>query len=142
MMLDQQTHSSNGLAPLSGHRSRCPVAHRPTLSLFQRTSRAIWTRQDAATPLFAEWRFLAGRFFLCMTAAHLCVWLWPQIPLFAAYGVIGAVLAIIGGSLVWVGKSKFDTFNLLAEKSVEGLRECPMDEQDVSEVRWKKHAPP
>jgi len=65
---------------------------------------------------------LAG-FFLCMMAAHLCAWLWPQVPLFAAYGVVGCILAIVGGCLVGVGKSKFDSFNLLAEKSVEGLKE-------------------
>jgi len=126
MMLDQQTHSSNGLAPLvAGIVRDAQSLIAQQLSLFQSDIKSDLDKtKDAATPLFAgvAVSLLAG-FFLCMTAAHLCVWLWPQIPLFAAYGVIGAVLAIIGGSLVWVGKSKFDTFNLLAEKSVEGLKE-------------------
>jgi hypothetical protein len=65
---------------------------------------------------------LAG-FFLFLMLAHLLVWLWPTLPLFAAYGIVALVLGVCGGSLVAVGKTKFDAFNPLPVKAVEGLKE-------------------
>jgi hypothetical protein len=51
------------------------------------------------------------------------VWLWPTLPEFAAYGIVTLVLGVCGGVLVAVGKTKFDAFNPLPEKAVEGLKE-------------------
>jgi hypothetical protein len=49
---------------------------------------------------------------------------WPDtIPLWAGFGIVGAITLISGIVLVLVGKSKFDSFNPLPDRSVEALKE-------------------
>ena len=63
-----------------------------------------------------------------MACAYLILYIWPTCSQFAAFGIIGIALAIIGGVLVFAGKAKFDAFNPLPEKAVEGLKE---------NIQWK-----
>jgi len=66
---------------------------------------------------------------LCFMLAHLLEWGFrPDLPLWGAFGIVGLVLAIAGGALVFWGKSKFDAFNPLPDKSVEALKE---------NIQWK-----
>jgi putative superfamily III holin-X len=58
-----------------------------------------------------------------MMVAHLLVWLWPPLPMFAAYGIVGVLLGLVGGSLVLVGKTRFDAFTPFPENTVAGLKE-------------------
>jgi di/tricarboxylate transporter len=66
--------------------------------------------------------FLAA-IFLCLTAAFLLVYVWPVLPMFAAFGIVGGLLAATGGILILVGKTKFDSLHPIAEKSVKALKE-------------------
>ncbi|HWY85995.1 MAG TPA: phage holin family protein [Gemmataceae bacterium] len=98
---------------------------RQQLTLFQSEVKHDLIRtKDAAIPLGVgvAVSLLAG-IFLFLMVAHLVVWVWPAVPLFAAYGIVGLVLGLVGTRLILVGKTKFDAFNPLPNKSVEGLKE-------------------
>ena len=126
MISDHETEASPGLTPLiSGIISDAQQLIRQQLTLFQSEVKHDLSRtKDAAIPLAVgvAVSLLAG-LLLCLAAAHLLMWLWPNLAPFAAYGIVGLVLGVAGGSLVLVGKTKFDAFNPLPEKSVEGLKE-------------------
>jgi Putative Actinobacterial Holin-X, holin superfamily III len=129
MISDQQelrSANGSGLTPLiAGIVRDAQTLIGQQLALFQSEfKKDLGKTKDAVIPLAVGMAvcLLAG-FFVFMMAAHLAVWLWPDLPLFAAYGIVGVVLAILGGSLVAIGKSKFEAFDRLGEKSVEGLKE-------------------
>ncbi len=126
MTPDLQTNPSLGLTPLiSGIISDAQSLLKQQLTLFQtEVKKDLGRTRDAAIPLAVGVvvSLLAG-IFLCLMVAHMLVYFWPQLPLFASFGIVGAFLGVVGGSLVFFGKSKFDAFSPLPEKSVEGLKE-------------------
>jgi len=117
---------SVGLTPLvTGIINDAQDLMRQQLTLFQtEIKRDLRQGRDAAIPfsLGIAVCFLA-LMFLFFTVAHLIVWIWPQVAIFVAYGIVGGVLLVIGAPLVITGKSKFDAFNPIPENSVEGLKE-------------------
>src|SRR5262249_722018 len=52
----------------------------------------------------------------------------PAIPLWGWFGIFGGGLAVIGAALVLVGKTRFEAFNPIPDKSVQGLME---------NIQWK-----
>jgi len=60
---------------------------------------------------------------LVFALAHLIHWAWPQMPLWGAYGITGALVAVLAGALVYAGKKQFDSFNPLPDQSLEALQE-------------------
>lgn len=52
----------------------------------------------------------------------------PGVPLWGWFGIVGGALAVIGAALIIVGKTRFDAFNPLPDKSVQGLME---------NIQWK-----
>src|SRR5437660_607392 len=131
MAVEQITSSQPAITPLiTGIVNDFQALIRQQLTLFQKEMKNDLQRtRDATIPLAvgAIVCFLAG-IILCMAIAHLIVYLWPACPYFAAYGIVGILLAIVGGVLVYTGKTKFDSFNPLPEKTVEGLKE---------NIQWK-----
>ena len=96
MVTDHETQSSPGLTPLiSGIISDAQQLVRQQLTLFQSEVKHDLRRtRDAAIPLgVGVGGFPPGRLFLFMMVAHLVVWLWLPVPLFAAYGIVGLILA-------------------------------------------------
>lgn len=70
-----------------------------------------------------------GLFFLLVTAALWIHWQWPNtIPLWGGFGIMTILFLVAGGILLVLGKSRFDAFNPLPDKTVEGLKET---------VQWK-----
>jgi hypothetical protein len=126
MPTEQTTNASPGLTPLiTGIVNDAQALIRQQLTLFQTEMKNDLRRtKEASIPLAAGVVvcFLAG-FILCMALAYLIVFLWPACPYFVAFGIVGIILGIIGGVLVFTGKTKFDAFNPLPEKTVEGLKE-------------------
>jgi hypothetical protein len=126
MITDHDNDTATALTPLiSGIIGDAQTLIRQQLTLFQSEIKHDLVRaRDAAIPLGVGVAvcFLAGLFILMMLA-QLLVWLWPALPLFAAYGIVALILGLVGGSLVLVGKSKFDAFTPIPEKSLEGLKE-------------------
>jgi len=79
---------------------------------------------EASIPLVLGVVFLLAAM-LCLSAAAgfwLC-WMWPQLPLWAGFGIVGGCIALTGVALTWTGILKFNHMNPPAEKSVEGLKE-------------------
>jgi uncharacterized membrane protein YqjE len=131
MAPEQTTNSTATLTPLvAGIVSDAQALIRQQLTLFQTEMKNDLRRTKEATiPLLIGVAvcFLAG-LILCMACADLILYIWPTCSRFAAFGIVGIVLAIIGGALVYTGKAKFDAFNPLPEKAVEGLKE---------NIQWK-----
>jgi len=57
------------------------------------------------------------------TASFLLCWLWPQLPLWAGFGIVTLVMAAGGIALAVGGLQKFQSMTPPAEKTVEGLKE-------------------
>jgi len=115
-----------GLAPLiSGIVQDAQSLLRQQLTLFQTEVKHDLTRtKDAVIPISIGVAVSAvTMILLCLTIVYALVWIWPQLPLFAAFGIVTVILGIIGGALIYMGKAKFDSFNPLPEKTVEGLKE-------------------
>ena len=66
---------------------------------------------------------LAAGIILAIMVAHLLPWIWPRLPLWGGFAIVGASLAVVGATLVLKGKSRFAAFNPLPEQSLEGLKE-------------------
>lgn len=66
---------------------------------------------------------LLGGIFLGLMAVYLLSWLFPELPLWGSFGIVGGALAVMGVIFVYTGKKKFASFNPLPDKSVEALKE-------------------
>lgn len=66
---------------------------------------------------------LAGGLLIATGLAQLLHWAAPALPLWAAYLIVGAVVAAAGGVTAYLGYRIFTTFNPLPDKSVEALKE-------------------
>jgi len=125
------TNSAPALTPLiTGIVNDAQALIRQQLTLFQTEVKNDLRRtKEASIPIAvgSVVALLAG-IVLSLALVYLLVYIWPQLSLFAAHGIVGLLLALVGGILVYTGKAKFDTFNPLPEKSVEGLKE---------NIQWK-----
>jgi hypothetical protein len=123
---EHDTHSGTGITPLiTGIISDAQELLKQQLTLFQTEIKSDLSRtKEAIIPIIVGVvvGLLAG-FFLFLAAAHFMVWLWPTMHLSAAYGIVALALVTAAGILIMVGKTKFDAFNPLPDKTVEGLQE-------------------
>lgn len=55
--------------------------------------------------------------------AHLLHEVWPTLPLWGCYLIVGAVVAALAGALLYSGKKQFDSFNPLPDQSLKALEE-------------------
>jgi len=99
------------------------------LTLFQvELKNDLRRTRNAAIPL------LIGVAVCGLAALCLCVMLALLLatalvlPWWAGFAIVGGALALIGGAMVVVGKTKFDAFNPLPDKTVEGIKE---------NIQWK-----
>src|SRR4051794_33972921 len=114
MAPEQTNTASPGITPLiTGIVNDAQALIRQQLTLFQTELKNDLRRTKEATIPLVIGGFVAllAAIFLCLAVAHLILYIWPNCPWFVAYGIVGLVLAAIGGGLVYAGKSKFDTFN-------------------------------
>lgn len=80
--------------------------------------------KEASILLFAGGLvLLLGGIFLGLTAVYFLNWMFPDLPLWGAFGIVAGVLAVAGVVMAMVGKDKFAAFNPLPDKSVEALKE-------------------
>lgn len=77
---------------------------------------AIWLALGIAVGVLG-----CGMLFLMLP--HLLVWLWPALPLWSGYVIVGGVLAAVGGALLFAGIRKFQSFNPLPDESFAALKE-------------------
>ena len=126
MAPEQTDNASPKLTPLiSGIVNDAQVLIRQQLTLFQTEVKNDLRRtKEASIPLAVGVIVaLLAAILLSLALVHLIVYIWPSFPIFGSYGIVGGALAIVGGVLVYTGKTKFDAFNPLPVKSVEGLKE-------------------
>ncbi len=64
-----------------------------------------------------------GALMLCFMVVHLISWAAPALPLWVCFGIVGAVIAAIGGALLYFGVLKFKTLNPVPEQSMQALKE-------------------
>jgi H+/Cl- antiporter ClcA len=50
-------------------------------------------------------------------------WALPELPLWACFGIVGGVLAAVGGVLIFTGIKKFESFNPLSDKAMTAFKE-------------------
>ena len=65
----------------------------------------------------------AGSGLLLLMLPLLLNWAVPALPLWACFGIIGGVVAVVGGIVLYVGFRKIESFDLLSNKAVEGFKE-------------------
>jgi len=96
------------------------------LSLFrQEVKDDVRKTKEAVISLSAGTGILVlGGILLCLMLVYLLNWAFPSVlPLWACYGIIGGLLVLGGGALLYAGKRKLTSFNPLPDQSVGALRE-------------------
>jgi hypothetical protein len=96
------------------------------LSLFrQEVKDDVRKTKEAAISLGAGIGILAlGGIFICLMLVYLLNWAFPTaLPLWLCYGIIGGLMLLGGGGLLYAGKRRLASFNPLPDQSVEALRE-------------------
>jgi hypothetical protein len=68
---------------------------------------------------------LVGGILLMQLPVHLLNWLVPQLPLWACFGIWGAIAFACGAVLVYVAKTTLDSFNPLVKEpeTLKALKE-------------------
>jgi hypothetical protein len=96
------------------------------LSLFrQEIKDDVRKTKEAAISLSAGIGILAlGGLFMCLMLVYLLNWAFPAtLPVWLCYGIIGGLMLLSGGALLYAGKRRLASFNPLPDQSVEALRE-------------------
>ena len=62
-------------------------------------------------------------FLLGTGAAHLLCWIFPDLPTWAGFAIVGGTVALISGLLILWGKTMLQSNNPLPDKTLEGLKE-------------------
>jgi hypothetical protein len=94
------------------------------LALFKAEVESDLTRTKEAALVLAGGLGVAvvAGILLCLMLVFLLQWA-TELPLWACYGIIGCGLALVGGTLVYVGRKRFESFNPLPDQSVRALKE-------------------
>src|SRR5262249_46116151 len=64
-----------------------------------------------------------GGLLLCLMLVYLLTWVFPLIPLWTCYAMVGGSLTAIGASSIYLGKRKFSSLNPVPDQSGEDIRE-------------------
>ncbi len=64
-----------------------------------------------------------GGFFLLMSLVPLLGWLFPTLPVWACWAIVGFTFLVVGGISLYLGKRAFEKFNPLPVKSFNALQE-------------------
>jgi len=70
---------------------------------------------------------LVALLLIIFMTVYLLQWAVPSLPLWACFGICGAVALAIAGGLAYAGAHKFTTFNPLPDQTAQALKE---------NVRW------
>jgi hypothetical protein len=66
---------------------------------------------------------LMGGILVCLTAVYLLNWLFPTLPLWGAYGIVGGLVSVAGAILTFTGRQQLDSISPLPEETGEALKE-------------------
>jgi len=95
------------------------------LTLFQvELKRDAREALQACIPLiFGVVFFFVALLTLSIGAAHLLSWIWPELPLWGGFAIIGSGIGVVAVALVTISWLQFDSLTPPAEQSVAGLKE-------------------
>lgn len=95
------------------------------LSLFQHEIKEdLRKTKNAAIPMAVGLAIaLIGITLFGVMIGYLLPWIWPQLPLWAGFGIAAALISAIGAGLILWGKTQFDAFNPLPDKTLDALKE-------------------
>ena len=125
MANDLQTGSQPSVTSLvSGIASDLQELLAQQLALFKAEFESDLTRTKDAALVLAGGMGVAvvAGILLCLTLVHLLQWA-TELHLWACYAIIGGGLGLVGGTMVYVGKKRFESFNPLPDQSVRALKE-------------------
>jgi Putative Actinobacterial Holin-X, holin superfamily III len=83
-------------------------------------------RQTKEAALSLAWGVgfaVIGGLLLCVMLPLLLHWGIPAIPLWGCFAIVGGILAVIGGGLIYTATQKLEAINPVPPQSVEALRE-------------------
>jgi hypothetical protein len=66
---------------------------------------------------------LLGGVLVLLMVPLLLHWAWPELPLWACFGIVGGVISTLGGVLAYAGIKKFKSFNPLSDTSIAAFKE-------------------
>jgi hypothetical protein len=64
-----------------------------------------------------------GCLLLCLMLPLLLNWAIPDLPLWACFGIVGAILAALGGGMIFAGRQQLEAIHPIPQQSVEALKE-------------------
>src|SRR5205823_5718084 len=81
--------------------------------------------RDAALSVLAGIAILGlASIFLLLMVVYLIHWATSgNVPLWGCYAIVGGVMALVGSILVYSGRNRAETINLVPKQTVETLRE-------------------
>jgi len=80
--------------------------------------------QKAAMPMLVGGVIaFVGILILAHALALLLQWIFPALPMWVAYGIVGVVITGAGVGLFFAGERQFSSFNPLPDRSLEALKE-------------------
>jgi hypothetical protein len=94
------------------------------LALFKAEVESDLTRTKEAALVLAGGMGVAvvAGIMLSLMLVYLLQWA-SELPLWACLGIVGGGLALVGGTMVYVGWKRFESFNPLPVESVRALKE-------------------
>jgi len=66
---------------------------------------------------------LLGGLLLTLMLVYLLQWAFPEMPLWASFGIWGVIACVAGFGLFYAGKQKFASFSPLPDQSAQALKE-------------------
>jgi len=125
MASNLQTSSEPSTASLlSGIFSDLQELFKQQMALFKTEVRSDVRRTCQATTYLAVGGLVLfiGAILLCLMAVY-ALEAYTTMKLWACFGVVGGIIAALGGALVVFGREKFRSFNPLPDESMAALQE-------------------
>ena len=127
MAHDVQPLESSGTAMVQGIIDDAQELIRQQFALFKAEIKDDVRKAKEALISFAFGLLMVipGCILLLIMLPQLVNWLVPELPMWVCYGIVGGVLAVLGGALVYLGVRKLES--AMPEQSMAALKE---------NVRW------
>ena len=81
------------------------------------------TRKAAMPMLVGGVVAFVGVLVLSHALALLLAWIFPALPMWGAYAIVGVLITGVGIGLFFAGEKQFEKFNPLPDRSLEALKE-------------------
>jgi MFS family permease len=95
------------------------------VALFRREVQTDLMKAKQATVMLAAGAGLAGLggIFIFLAIVYLLAWLFPPVPLWVWYFVVGGGLALLGVIFCFTGLQRFKSCEVLPQRSIAALKE-------------------